>query len=58
MPPSDWQFYLRFFFVVIAGTALGSLLIVLLAPFGAAILAGVLILTSAALVYGIMLTDR
>jgi hypothetical protein len=56
--PQRRQFYLRFFLTVLAATALGLLLMVVLAPFGAAILAGVLVLTSAAVVHQIMLSDR
>jgi hypothetical protein len=56
--PKQRQFYLRFLVTVFAVTALGSLLMVVLAPFGAAILAGVLVLTSAAVVHEIMLSDR
>lgn len=48
------QFYLRLAGAILAVTAFGFLEIVVLAPFGAAILSGALLLTSASLVYAIL----
>ncbi len=56
--PHHWQFYPRLALAVLAVTALGSLQIIALAPLGGAILAGVLVLTSAAIVHGVMLCER
>jgi hypothetical protein len=56
--PQRRKFYLRFFVAVLAVTSLGTLLMVVLAPLGAAILAGVIILTSAAVVHEIVLGNR
>jgi hypothetical protein len=53
-----WQFYPRFVLAVLGVTTLGSLQIIAMAPVGAAILAGVLILTSTAVVHGLMLRER
>jgi hypothetical protein len=54
----NWQFYPRFVLAVFAVTTLGSLQIIVLAPVGAAILAGVLVLTSSVVVHGLMLRER
>ncbi|MGH7855021.1 MAG: hypothetical protein ACREP3_16350 [Candidatus Binatia bacterium] len=56
--PDNWQFYPRFVLAVLTVTSLGSLQIIALAPVGAAILAGVLVLTSSAVVRGLMLRER
>ena len=56
--PDRWQFYPRFALAVLAVTTLGSIQIIALAPLGGAILAGILVLTSAAIVRSIMLCER
>jgi hypothetical protein len=56
--PDHWQFYPRFVLAVLAVTTLGSLQIIALAPLGAAILAGAFVLTSAAIVYEVILRKR
>jgi hypothetical protein len=48
----DWQFYPRFVLAVLAVVITGGLQIMVLAPLGAAIVTGVLVLTSAAIVHG------
>ena len=55
--PDRWEFYPRFVLAVLAVTTLGSLQIVALAPLGAAVLAGTFLLTSAAVVHGVMLRE-
>jgi hypothetical protein len=55
--PEHWQFYPRFVLAVLAVATLGSLQIIALAPLGAAVLAGVLLLTSATIVHGVMLDE-
>jgi hypothetical protein len=50
--PDDWQFYPRFVLAVLAVAIVGGLQIMLLAPLGAAIVTGVFVLTSAAIVHG------
>lgn len=56
--PEHWKFYPRFILAVLAVTALGLLQIIALAPLGAAILAGALVLTSAAIVHEVILRKR
>lgn len=51
------EFYLRFFVTVVALAAIGVLEIVVLGPFGAAILSGALLLTAVALVRSILLFE-
>jgi hypothetical protein len=55
--PGRWEFYPRFVLAVLAVTTLGSLQIVALAPLGAAVLAATFLLTSAAVVHGVMLRE-
>jgi hypothetical protein len=55
--PGHWQFYPRFLLAVLAVTALGGFQMMALAPLGAAILTGVLVLTSLAVVHSIMLGE-
>ena len=56
--PDRWQFYPRFVLAVLAVSLLGSLQMVVLAPFGAAIVTGAFVLTSTAVVHGVLLRDR
>jgi len=56
--PDTWQFYPRFALAVFAVAALGSLQIFVLAPLGAAIVTTAFILTSAAIVYGVLLGEK
>ena len=53
--PNHWRFYPRFLLAVLAVTTLGSLQFIALAPLGAAIVTGVLVLTSATIVRGVIL---
>ena len=53
--PSHWQFYPRFLLAVLAVIAVSLLQFVALAPFGAAVLTTTLVLTSAAIVRGLLL---
>ena len=55
--PDRWEFYPRFVLAVLTVTTLGSLQMIALAPLGAAILAGTFLLTSAAVVHGVMLRE-
>ena len=52
--PDDWEFYPRFALAVFAVAIIGALQVIFLAPLGAAIIAGVFILTSAAIVHGVL----
>ena len=56
--PDTWQFYPRFAFTVFAVATLGSLQIFVLAPLGAAIITTALVLTSAAIVHGVLLREE
>ena len=55
--PDRWQFYPRFVLAVLAVGILGSFQMAVLAPLGAAIVTGVVVLTSAAVVQGVLLHD-
>jgi hypothetical protein len=57
-PPRTWRFYSRFALAVISLTAIGILEIFIFAPFGAAIVSGVLLLTAATIVWRILLADQ
>jgi hypothetical protein len=57
VPRNSFEFYLRFVVAVLAVTAIGFLEIVVLAPFGAAILSAALLLTTVALVRTILLFE-
>lgn len=50
-----WRFYSRFALTILAVTALSVVEIIALAPFGAAIVAGALLLTAAAIVQRLLL---
>ena len=56
--PDTWPFYPRFALAVFAVVALGSLQVFVLAPLGAAIVTTTLVLTSAAIVYGMLLGEK
>jgi hypothetical protein len=56
--PDNWEFYPRFCLAVLAVAAVGALQIVVLAPFGAAIVTGAVVLTSTAIVHGALFRDR
>lgn len=53
--PNPWRFCGRFLLAVSAVTMLGFVQLVVLAPLGAAIITGAVILTSAAIVYRVLL---
>ena len=53
--PDHWQFYPRFLLAVLSVTAIGLLQFIALAPFGAAVLTAILVLTSAVIVRGVLL---
>ena len=53
--PSHWQFYPRFLLAVFAVIAVSLLQFITLAPFGAAVLTAALLLSSAAIVRGVLL---
>lgn len=50
--PDNWRFYPRFALAVLGVAIAGGLQIMILAPVGAAIVTGVFVLTSAAIVHG------
>jgi hypothetical protein len=56
--PDHWQFYPRFVLAVLAVSILGFLQTVVLAPLGAAIVTGAFVLTSTAIVHGVLLGER
>ena len=55
--PSTVEFYCRFVVAVLAVTAVGLLEFIVLAPFGAAIVSGTLLLSSAAIVRHMLLLE-
>jgi len=55
--PSTVEFYCRFVVAVLAVTAIGILEFIVLAPFGAAIVSGTLLLSSAAIVRRMLLLE-
>ena len=55
--PSHWQFYPRFLLAVFGVFAVSLLQFVALAPLGAAVLTATLIVSSAAIVRGVLLTE-
>jgi hypothetical protein len=55
--PSHWQFYPRFLLAVFGVLAVSLLQFVALAPLGAAVLTATLIVSSAAIVRSILLTE-
>jgi len=55
--PSTVEFYCRFVVAVLAVTAVGLLEFIVLAPFGAAIVSGTLLLSSAAIVRHLLLLE-
>ena len=52
--PDDWQFYPRFALAVFAVAMVGALQFIILAPLGAAIVASLFLLTSTAIVRGVL----
>ena len=55
--PRSREFYFRFALAVLAVSMIGVLEFIVLAPFGAAILSGALLLTSAAIVRAVLLLE-
>jgi hypothetical protein len=56
--PDCWQFYPRFVLAVLAVSVLGFFQLAVLAPLGAAIVTCAFVLTSSAIVHGVLLRDR
>jgi hypothetical protein len=54
-PPDNWQFYPRFTLAVLGVMISGFLQVTILSAFGAAIITAIFVLTSAAVVRGVLL---